>query len=103
MLSEKFSLHLKKLLTPAMNRPNATPSLETLWMPKSVGQGCQRLPGASIFENPSTKMTSSRRKVDMIPSIEAYESNERGRNTDGKRLKEYCRRAGNKEVVVLTL
>jgi len=69
-----------------MNRPNATPSLETLWTPRSVGLGCQRLPGALVFEKPSKKMTKSRRKVDRMPNIEVYESNDRGRKTLGKRL-----------------
>jgi hypothetical protein len=69
-----------------MKRPNATPSLVTLWKPRSVGQGCQRLPGASDFEKPSKKMTNNRRNVDKIPNIDVYESSERGRNTLGKSL-----------------
>jgi hypothetical protein len=73
-------------------------------MPRSVGLGRQRLPGASAFEKPSKKITKSRRNVDRIPKIEAYESSERGRNMEGKRLKHII--GGNQarvEVAVLTI
>jgi hypothetical protein len=61
----------KEIRTPAINKPNARPSLGTPWMPRSVEQGLQRLPGAFLFENPSNKITKIRRTVDMIPNIEA--------------------------------
>ena len=74
------------LLTPAMNKPNAMPSLLRSFTPVSVGTGSRRLPGASFFVKPSTKITITRVIEEMIPKMDVYDSSESGRNTVGMRL-----------------
>jgi len=59
-----------EILTPAMNKPKAIPSLLKSLTPTSVGAGSRRLPGASVFEKPSMKMTMTRTIDEMIPTID---------------------------------
>ena len=77
---------LEFYLTPAINNPKATPNCPTPATPKLVSAGCQRLPGGFTFDIPSNRTTAMMSKMEMIPNIEAYESTERGRNTEGSRL-----------------
>ena len=53
-----------------MKRPNAIPSSPQPAIKKFVGAGLQRLPGESVFDNPSMNRTATMSKVDMIPIIE---------------------------------
>ena len=86
-----------------MNSPNETPSFGKEAMPMLVGWGSQMLPGPVVCEpvrqklywkrnmiltlvRPSIKMTAMSKKEDTIPSIDAMESNESGKNTAGKNL-----------------
>lgn len=69
-----------------MNNPNAMPNSPTPMIPRFVGAGLQRLPGASFLEKPSMKMTTTRNIVDMMPRMEVYDRRERGKKTVGTRL-----------------
>ncbi len=69
-----------------MNRPKANPSSPKLQKLNEVRAGLHRLPGASYFEKPSTKMTPIKRIVDTMPRSEAYERKDNGRKTVGIRL-----------------
>jgi hypothetical protein len=86
-----------------MNSPNETPNFGREAMPMLVGWGSQMLPGPVVcgsvrhklygkrntmltLDKPSIKMTAMSKKEDAIPSIEAMESNESGKNTAGKNL-----------------
>ncbi len=77
--------------TPAMNRPNAKPSPCGLEMPNEVSAGLHRLPGASNFENPSTKITATKKTVETMPTREAYERKDSGRKAAGVRLERKAR------------
>lgn len=76
----------KRLLTPAMNSPNAAPNFSTLAIANDVSAGSQKLPGASFLEKPSIKMTITKSMVEMIPSMEVYDKRDNGRNTVGIKL-----------------
>jgi len=54
-------------LTPAINSPNARPSLPVLATPKVVSAGSQKLPGACILNAPSMKTTAIRNTIEMRP------------------------------------
>ena len=69
-----------------MNNPNAIPSFFQLANTKLVGAGLSKLPGASVFERPSTNITATSDIVDMIPRSDVYERSERGTKTEGTRL-----------------
>jgi hypothetical protein len=83
MLQKAIILH-----TPAMNRPKANPSSPKLQKSSEVFAGLHKLPGASNFEKPSTKMTPIKRTVDTMPRSEAYERKDSGRKTVGIKLEE---------------
>jgi hypothetical protein len=72
--------------TPAMNRPIAKPNSCRPEALSEVSAGLHRLPGASNFENPSTKMTATKKTVETMPTRDAYERNDNGRKTVGVRL-----------------
>ena len=86
-----------------MNSPKETPNFGREAMPRLVGWGSQMLPGPVVcgpvrhklhgkrntmltLVKPSIKMTAMSKKEDTIPSIDAMESNESGKNTAGKNL-----------------
>ena len=69
-----------------MNKPKANPSSSRLPKPNEVFAGLHRLPGASNFEKPSTKMTPIKRTVDTMPRSDAYERKDNERKTVGIRL-----------------
>lgn len=92
-------------LTPAMKRPNETPSFGKDAIPRLVGWGSQMLPGAVFcetvrqttlgrarriaaltFVKPSIKMTTMSKTEENIPSTEVMESHDSGKNTVGKNL-----------------
>jgi len=90
-----------------MNNPNETPNFGTEAIPRLVGWGSQILPGADVCRpvrrrlqgkrnmmltlvRPSIKMTAMSRIDDTIPSIDAMESHESGKNTAGKNLGKGC-------------
>ena len=73
-------------LTPAINRPKATPSSPMLAILKLVGAGSHKLPGASDFDRPSIKITAMTKKVDRRPIIEVYANVDSGTKTDGIKL-----------------
>ena len=66
-----------------MKRPKDSPISLQFPGPKNVCVGLHILPGASGFENPSTKRTTMMRAVDMRPSIDVYDNTDRGRNRVG--------------------
>jgi hypothetical protein len=74
-----------------MKRPNAKPSSCTLETPSEVSAGLHRLPGASNFENPSTKITATKKTVETMPTRDVYERKDSGRNTVGVRLERNTR------------
>ena len=55
-------------------------------MLKEVSAGLHRLPGASNFENPSTKITATIKIVETMPIREAYERKDSGKKAAGVRL-----------------
>jgi len=57
-------------LTPAINNPNARPSLFVFATPNEVSAGSQKLPGASSFNAPSTTTAAIRKMIEMRPRIE---------------------------------
>lgn len=69
-----------------MNNPKAIPRFCQLSMPKDVGAGLQRLPGASFFHVPSIRITTTIVKVDRIPKTDVYERRDSGKNTVGINL-----------------
>lgn len=74
------------LLTPAMNKPNATPSWPRVPGEMDVCAGLQRLPGEFDFENPSMNITAMMSNVELIPSNDVNESIDRGMKTVGAKL-----------------
>ena len=60
--------------------------LETL---SEVSAGLHRLPGASNFENPSIKITTTKKTVETMPTRDVYERKDSGRKTVGARLEKH--------------
>jgi hypothetical protein len=82
--SKKTSLSVVKTHpTPAMNNPKANPKLFQLPTLMLVSAGLQKLPGGSYLENPSNSTTKITRTEEMIPRIDVYASNDKGKNTVG--------------------
>ena len=79
------------ILTPAINRPNATPISPNPAGLVLVVAGSHKLPGASAFVSPSNSSTNITSSVDRIPSIDAYESIDKGIKRVGVRLDEPVR------------
>ena len=77
--------------TPAINSPNAKPSSCGSETPSEVSAGLHRLPGASNFEKPSTKITATNKIVETMPTREEYERNDSGRKTAGMSLERNTR------------
>jgi hypothetical protein len=74
-----------------MNRPIAKLNSCRPEALSEVSAGLHRLPGASNFENPSTKMTAIKKTVENMPTRDAYESNDSGRKTVGMKLERKTR------------
>lgn len=68
------------------------PSSPTLPKDNDVSAGTQRDPGASRLERPSTNITATIKRVDVMPRIEVYERSESGMKTVGMRLKDLVSR-----------
>lgn len=70
-----------------MKSPNETPNFPRSVALKLVSAGLQRLPGLSVFEKPSKRMTATIKSVDMRPKMDAYDKTDKGIRAVGIKLK----------------
>lgn len=77
----------QKIPTPAMNKPKATPRPPQLSIPNWVSAGLHKLPGPSVLEKPSMKITAMIDSVEIMPIMLAYERRDRGMKTVGIKLR----------------
>ena len=80
---------LNMLCTPAINNPNAIASLSGFGTPMLVFAGSHKLPGASCFERPSMRTTTTSIVDDMIPRMDVKDRSDKGRKIVGIKLKKF--------------